>query len=304
MKVYRSAIELIGGTPILELCNFARNRHLYGRIFAKAEFFNPGGSVKDRAALYIIEDAEKRGLLKKGGTVVEPTSGNTGIGLALICAVKGYKAIIVMPDTASKERICLARGYGAEVILTDGKKGMNGAVEKAKEIVKMQGGFFPNQFANPANSFAHEKTTAEEILNYFGLPDYFVSAFGSGGTISGVGRALKKKGNVTVVGVEPDSSPLLSKGYSGSHKIQGIGANFIPEVLERGVIDRIMTVTDSEAAEYARALAREEGLLCGISSGAALSAAAKIASAKENKDKNILVILPDTGERYLSTDLF
>ncbi len=304
MKVYRSALELIGRTPILELCSFARNRNLYGRIFAKAEFFNPGGSVKDRVALYMIKDAEERGLLKKGGTVVEPTSGNTGIGLALICAVKGYKAIIVMPSTASKERICLIRGYGAEVILTDGKKGMNGAVEKAKEIVKTQGAFFPNQFSNPANSFAHENGTATEILNDFGLPDYFVSAFGSGGTVSGAGRALKKKGNVIVVGVEPDSSPLLSKGYFGSHKIQGIGANFIPENLERGVIDRIMTATDTEAAEYARALAREEGLLCGISSGAALSAAVKIASEKKNEGKIILVILPDTGERYLSIDLF
>lgn len=302
MNIYDGALSLIGKTPLIELKRFAEKRNLFGRIFAKVEFFNVGGSVKDRAALFMIEDAEKRGLLKKGGTVVEATSGNTGIGLAVVCAVKGYKLVLTMPSTASVERVKLALKYGAEVILTDGASGMKGAVDKAKRVAEERGGYIVNQFCNTANVRAHESTTAKEILaDTDGKVDYFVSAFGSGGTITGVGRVLKNYNEkVKIIGVEPSASPLASKGYSGKHSIQGIGANFLPDIMDLELIDEIITVNDKEAFDYSDMLARVEGLLCGISSGAALKGAEIIAKDVKNVDKNIVVILPDTGERYLS----
>lgn len=304
--IYDNLTELIGGTPLIRLGAFRRNRNLKGNILAKAEFFNPASSVKDRAAYFMIKDAEEKGLIKEGGVVVEPTSGNTGIGLAWISAIRGYKLILTMPETASEERIKLARFFGAEVVLTPAAEGMGGAVRKAAEIAKEKGGFIPDQFANPANAHAHYRTTAEEILSDTeGKIDYFVSAFGSGGTLTGTGKRLKEVlPDVKIIAVEPARSPLLSEGKSGPHKIQGIGANFIPEVLDRTLADEIVVCSDEDAFAYASALAKEEGLLCGISSGAALFAAAKIASREEAAGKNIVVILPDTGERYLSTDLF
>ena len=306
MKIYDDATLLIGHTPLVRLKRLEKKYNLCGKIYAKAEFFNPGSSVKDRAALFMINDAENKGLLKKGGTVVEPTSGNTGIGLAWICAVRGYRLILTMPETMSVERRKLAKAYGAEIVLTPGALGMQGAVDKAKELVKELDAFMPDQFANSANALAHERTTAIEILeDTDGKVDYFVSAFGSGGTVTGVGKVLKRElPDVKVIGVEPASSPLVSEGRAGKHKIQGIGANFIPSLLDVKVMDKVVTVSDEEAFEYARDLAKTEGLLCGISSGAALCAACKIAADGENKDKNIVVVFPDTGERYLSTDLY
>ncbi len=302
-KIYKSVIDLIGSTPLVEL-SFLENDV---RILAKLEYLNPAGSVKDRAAKEIIDDAERKGLLTKGSTIVEPTSGNTGIALSSIGAKKGYHVVIVMPDTMSEERIRIMRAYGAEVVLTDGKKGMAGAVEKAEEIVKATpNSFLAGQFTNQANINAHIKTTGPEIYeDTDGEVDIFVAGVGTGGTITGVGKYLKSKNsNVKIVAVEPENSPLLSDGKAGPHKIQGIGANFVPEVLDREIYDEIIKVPDECAYEYARLMGKKEGILVGISSGASLYAAHKLAKREENKGKTIVVLLPDTGDRYLSTDLF
>ncbi len=305
MRIYDSVLDLIGRTPLINISRYCEKRNLLAEILVKVESNNPGGSVKDRPALFMIEGAERMGLLKVGDTVVEPTSGNTGIGLALVCAVKGYKLVLVMPDTASRERIVLARSYGAEVILTDGDLGMQGAVDKAREIVAERGGYLPDQFKNPDNALAHERTTAKEIIaDTDGDIDILVATFGSGGTVSGIGRGLKEYDqSIKIVGVEPASSPLVTEGKSGAHRIQGIGANFLPEILDLSTIDTVLTATDEEAISCARALAVEEGIFVGISSGAALSVATALAKEKENQGKKIVVILPDTGERYLSTSL-
>lgn len=304
--IYKNLTELIGSTPLMELGAFARSKNLYGRILAKVECFNPASSVKDRAALFMIADAERRGLLKEGGTVVEPTSGNTGIGLAWVCAVKGYRLVLTMPETMSPERVRLARAYGAEVVLTRGAGGMAGAAAEARRIAAERGAYMPDQFSNPANAEAHRRTTAEELLaDTEGKIDYFVAGVGSGGTLTGAGEVLKREiPGVKIVAAEPASSPLLSEGRAGKHGIQGIGANFIPALLNREIIDRVITVTDGDAISCARELARTEGLLCGVSSGAALRAAAEIAADRESEGRNIVVILPDTGERYLSTGLY
>lgn len=305
--MYKNLTELIGNTPLIELGAYCRNRNLKGKIFAKVEYFNPASSVKDRAAFSMITDAESRGLLKKGGVVIEPTSGNTGVGLAWICALRGYKMILTMPDSMSKERIKLAKAYGAQVVLTEGAKGMKGAIEKAYEMAaNINGAFIPDQFNNQANADAHRKTTAKELLkDTDGKIDYFVAGVGSGGTLTGVGEILKNKiPEVKIIAVEPASSPLLSKGTLGKHKIQGIGANFIPSILNRDIIDEIIAAEDDNAIKCARLLASTEGLLCGFSSGAALYAAEAIASRPDSEGKNIVVILPDGGERYLSTDLY
>lgn len=305
--MYKNLTELIGNTPLIELGAYCRKRNLNGKILAKAEYFNPASSVKDRAAFSMITDAENRGLLKKGGVVIEPTSGNTGVGLAWICALRGYKMILTMPDSMSKERIKLAKAYGAQVVLTEGAKGMKGAIEKAYEMAaNINGAFIPDQFNNQANADAHRKTTATELLkDTDGKIDYFVAGVGSGGTLTGVGEILKREiPKVKIIAVEPASSPLLSKGTSGKHKIQGIGANFIPSILNRDIIDEIITAEDDNAIKCARLLASTEGLLCGFSSGAALYAAEVIASRPDSEGKNIVVVLPDGGERYLSTDLY
>ena len=293
MLYFNSISELIGSTPLLKLDN---------NIYAKLECFNPAGSIKDRAALYMIEDAEKSGRIKPCDTLIEPTSGNTGIGLAMVGISKGYNVIITMPDTMSAERIKLMEAYGARVILTDGSKGMAGAIEKAEELAKEQGGLVVGQFTNPANAKAHYETTGPEIFeDTDGAVDILVSAIGTGGTISGIGKYLKEqKNSVRIVGVEPSSSPFLTKGEKGSHKIQGIGAGFKPEILDLSVVDEIITVSDKDAYESGRQLAKEKGVLVGISSGAAYSAAKKLA--KENPDKTVVVIFPDSGSRYLSTD--
>ena len=280
---------------------------LSAHLLAKLEFFNPGGSAKDRVALSMILDAEERGILKKGSVIIEPTSGNTGIGLACVAASRGYKTIIVMPDSMSMERRLLMTAYGAELVLTPGKLGMQGAIDKAKELANQYpNSFIPDQFCNPANSAAHEKTTGPEIWQATGgNVDIFVAGVGTGGTISGVGIFLKKQNpNVQIVAVEPAASPLLSVGQAGPHGLMGIGANFVPEILNRNVIDQIVTVTEEQAYSAARQLGKIEGLLVGISSGAALHAAQELAKLPENKDKNIVVLLPDTGERYLSTPMF
>ena len=303
MKIYGSVAELVGKTPLLELKSF----NTKAKLVAKIESFNPAGSVKDRVALEMIEDAEKSGKLKKGSTIIEPTSGNTGIGLAAIAASKGYKVVITMPDTMSAERIALMKAYGAEVILTDGKLGMAGAIQKAEELSKeIEGSIVAGQFANPANPKAHEKTTGPEIWeDTDGKVDIFVAGVGTGGTISGTGRYLKSQNpNVKVVAIEPADSPVLSKGESGSHKLQGIGAGFVPEVLDTKVYDEIITVTTEEAYTATKILAKKEGILVGISSGAALSAAIKVANRPENEGKLVVVLLPDTGDRYLSTEMF
>lgn len=305
--IYRSITELVGKTPLLELVNFENKYNLNSKILAKVEFFNPAGSVKDRVALEIIEKYEKEGLLTAESTLIEPTSGNTGIGLAAICASRGYKAIIVMPDTMSKERQLLMKAYGSDLVLTDGALGMTGAIAKAEELAKsIPDSIIAGQFTNPANPDAHYKTTGPEIWNDTeGKVDIYVSCAGTGGTVSGTGRFLKEKNpNVKVIAVEPAASPYLTEGRSGPHKIQGIGAGFKPDTLDPSVIDEVVTVTDDEAYNYARDIAKTDGILVGISSGAALCAARRIAELPENKDKNIVVILPDTGERYLSSGVF
>jgi len=306
-KIYKSIDELIGSTPLLELKNIQKEYSLNSRILAKLESFNPGGSAKDRIAKNIILDAEKSGKLKKGSTIIEPTSGNTGIGLSLISASKGYRTIIVMPDTMSKERIMLMKAFGAEVILTDGMLGMKGAIKKANELFEeIPDSFLAGQFENQSNPDAHYKTTGPEIFNDTdGKIDAFISAVGTGGTITGTGKYLKEMlPDVKVIAVEPASSPVLSKGESGSHKIQGIGAGFIPDVLDTDIYDDIITVSDDDAYKMAATLGRLEGVLSGISSGAALYAAIEYAKRPENAEKTIVVLLPDTGERYLSSGVF
>ena len=307
MKIYKSVLELIGGTPLVELGKLAATDKLYGKILAKVESFNTAGSVKDRVALEMVEEAEKDGRLQKNSVIIEPTSGNTGIGLAAVCAIKGYRLIIVMPDTMSAERRKLMKAYGAELVLTDGKKGMRGAIEEAEKInSQLPGSIIAGQFVNPANPLAHRKSTGPEILrDTDGKVDFFVAGVGTGGTVTGVGQYLKSKiGSVKIIAVEPEKSPVLSKGVSGSHGLQGIGAGFVPDVLDTGVYDEIMTVNEEQAFHASRLLAKKEGILAGISSGAALYAAMKIAGRSENEGKNIVVLLPDTGDRYLSTELF
>ncbi len=305
MALYTSVSQLVGNTPLLELQALQGKLELTARVLAKLECFNPAGSAKDRVALNMIRDAEDRGLLREGSVIIEPTSGNTGIGLASVAVSRGYRVIIVMPDSMSRERQLLMTAYGAELVLTPGKLGMQGAIEKAEQLAKeIPGSFIPDQFNNPANAAAHEATTGPEIWrDTGGQVDFLVAGVGTGGTITGAGRYLKEKNPaLQVVAVEPAGSPLLSGGQAGSHGLQGIGANFIPGVLDRGVYDRVMPVTEQQAFDAARLLGRTEGVLCGISSGAALHAALELA--KENPGKNIVVVLPDTGERYLSTPLF
>lgn len=305
--IYKSIEELIGGTPMLELTHLEELFSLKSKIFAKLEFLNPGGSIKDRAAKNMLDDAEEKGILKKGSVIIEPTSGNTGIGLALVGTARGYRCMIVMPDSMSVERIKMMEALGAEVILTEGSKGMAGAIEKANELSKeIPDSFIAGQFDNPANAKAHYKSTGPEIYEATdGKADFLVSAIGTGGTITGTGQYLKEKiPGIKVVGVEPQSSPVLSKGISGKHGIQGIGAGFVPKVLDTDIYDEIICVSDDEAFEMGRMMAQKEGVLCGISSGAAVCAALKLASREENEEKNIVVILPDTADRYMSTALF
>ena len=305
--IYKSIEELIGGTPMLELTHLEELFSLKSKIFAKLEFLNPGGSIKDRAAKNMLDDAEEKGILKKGSVIIEPTSGNTGIGLALVGTARGYRCMIVMPDSMSVERIKMMEALGAEVILTEGSKGMAGAIEKANELSKeIPDSFIAGQFDNPANAKAHYKSTGPEIYEATdGKADFLVSAIGTGGTITGTGQYLKEKiPGIKVVGVEPQSSPVLSKGISGKHGIQGIGAGFVPKVLDTDIYDEIICVSDDEAFEMGRMMAQKEGVLCGISSGAAVYAALKLASREENEGKNIVVILPDTADRYMSTALF
>lgn len=306
-KIYGSADELIGKTPLMELKRIEEKFGLKAKIFAKLEYFNPAGSVKDRIAKAMIEDAEKNGALKKGAVIIEPTSGNTGIGIAAVGTAKGYKVIIVMPETMSIERRKLIKAYGAEIVLTEGAKGMKGAIEKANELAKEnKGAIVLGQFVNPANPKAHYETTGPEIFeDTNGAVDFFVAGVGTGGTISGVGKYLKEKiGGVKVVAVEPESSPVLSKGVAGAHKIQGIGAGFVPDTLDTGVYDEIITVSNEAAFETGRLIGTTEGVLVGISSGAALNAAIEVAKRVENAGKNIVVLFPDSGDRYLSTPLF
>lgn len=305
MKIYNSIDELVGGTPLLALGRYGAD--LPAKIYAKLEYLNPAGSAKDRIAREMIAEAEKSGRLAPGGTIIEPTSGNTGIGLAAMAAAKGYRVIIAMPETMSRERQLLMKAYGAELVLTEGAKGMAGAIEKAEELAReIPGAIIAGQFENPANPAAHRKTTGPEIwADTDGMVDIFVAGVGTGGTISGTGAYLKEKNpGVKIVAVEPHDSPLLSKGTAGAHKIQGIGANFVPDALDTGIYDEIITVTTEEAYAAARSLAKKEGVLAGISSGAALHAARMLALRPENEGKNIVVLLPDTGDRYLSTDLF
>ena len=307
-QIKESSLELIGGTPILKLNRYTEKAGIKdATILAKLEYLNPAGSVKDRIALAMIEDAEKKGLLKPGATIIEPTSGNTGIGLAAVAAAKGYHAILTLPDTMSIERRNLLKAYGAELVLTEGAKGMKGAIEKANELAaELPNSFIPSQFTNPTNPAIHEKTTGVEIWDDTdGTVDIFVAGVGTGGTISGVGAYLKSKNpNVQVVAVEPKGSPVLSEGVSGPHKIQGIGAGFVPETLNTKIYDEIIPVENEAAFETGRAIAREEGVLVGISSGAAVWAAIQLAKRPENKGKTIVALLPDTGERYLSTPMF
>ena len=306
-KIYTSMDQMIGRTPLLELCRIQQQLGLEARVLAKLEYLNPAGSVKDRAALSMIRDAERKGLLKEGSVIVEPTSGNTGIGLAAVAAARGYRVVIVMPETMSLERRQLMRAYGAELVLTEGSKGMSGAVEKAQQLVQqIPGAFLAGQFTNPANPQAHFETTGPEIWqDTEGHVDVFVAGVGTGGTITGVGHYLKSQDPaVRVVGVEPAASPLLSKGTAGPHKIQGIGANFVPQVLDTAIYDELLAVTDQDAFAAGRLMARTEGVLVGISSGAALWAAVELAKRPENRGKTIVTLLPDTGDRYLSTGMF
>lgn len=306
-KIYTSSDQLIGKTPLLELCNIEKSYNLKAKIIAKLEYLNPAGSVKDRVAKEMIDDAEKNGKITKNTVIIEPTSGNTGIGLAAVSASRGYKTIIVMPETMSIERRQLMSAYGAEVVLSEGSKGMKGAIEKANELAsEIPESFIPSQFTNPANPTAHRKTTGPEIYeDTDGKVDIFVSGVGTGGTITGVGEYLKEKNpKIKIIAVEPETSPVLSKGKSGPHKIQGIGAGFVPDVLNTGIYDEIITVSNNDAFTIGREVGQREGILVGISSGAAISAAIKLAKRPENKGKTIVVLLADTGDRYLSTDMF
>lgn len=305
MKIFNSFSEIVGNTPLLRLNSFKKAHSLEADVYAKLEFMNPAGSIKDRAALNMINDAEKRGTIKPGYTLIEPTSGNTGIGIAAVGITRGYKVIITMPDTMSAERIKIMQAYGAEVVLTDGKKGMAGAIAKAEELEKtLDNAVVMGQFVNRSNPDAHFSTTGPEIYNDTdGKVDILISAVGTGGTITGIGKYLKSKiANIKIIGVEPEASPVLSGGNAGPHKIQGIGAGFVPEILDTAIIDEIVTVSNEDAYSFGREIAKIEGLLVGISSGAALATAKKVASRPENFGKNIVVILPDTGMRYLSTD--
>ena len=306
-RIYTAADQLIGGTPLLELTHIEQAEGLKARLLAKLEYLNPAGSVKDRVGKAMIDDAERRGLLKPGSVIIEPTSGNTGIGLAAVAAARGYRIIIVMPETMSVERRQIMKAYGAELVLTEGAKGMKGAIAKAEELAKeIPDSFIPGQFVNPANAAAHRETTGPEIWqDTDGKVDVFVAGVGTGGTVTGVGEYLKSKApGVKVVAVEPASSPVLSKGVAGSHKIQGIGAGFVPEVLNTNIYDEIIPVKDEDAFAQSRAMGQREGVLVGISSGAALWAAIQVAKRQENAGKTIVVLLPDTGDRYLSTPLF
>lgn len=307
MNIYSSVVQLIGKTPIIKAVNTEKAYNTSANIFAKLEYFNPAGSVKDRVAKSMIENAEKEGLLKKGSVIIEPTSGNTGIGLAAIAASKGYEIIIVMPETMSVERRKLMKAYGAKLVLTEGSKGMSGAIAKAEELSKeIQGSFVAGQFVNPANPQAHYTTTGPEIWEDMdGKVDIFVAGVGTGGTITGVGRYLKEKNpNIKIAAVEPASSPVLSGGNAGPHKIQGIGAGFVPQILDTNVYDEIIKVENEDAINMGREFGKNEGLLVGISSGAALWGAVQLGKMEENRGKNIVVLLPDTGERYLSTAMF
>lgn len=307
MKTYKKITDLIGNTPLLELVNTEKKEGLEATVLAKLEYFNPAGSVKDRIAKAMIDDAEEKGLLKPGSVIIEPTSGNTGIGLASVAAARGYRLIIAMPETMSIERRNLMKAYGAELVLTEGAKGMKGAIAKAEELAKeIPNSFIPAQFSNPANPAAHEKTTGIEIWDDTdGNVDIFVAGVGTGGTISGVGAYLKSKNpDIKVVAVEPKDSPVLSKGTAGPHKIQGIGAGFVPDTLNTKIYDEIIPVAHEDAFEVGRSIARGEGVLVGISSGAAVWAAVQLAKRPENKGKTIVALLPDTGERYLSTPMF
>lgn len=307
MKVYKKITDLVGHTPVLEFTNIEKEEKLQANLYGKLEYFNPAGSVKDRIAKAMVDDAEEKGLLKPGSVIIEPTSGNTGIGLASVAAARGYRLIITMPETMSIERRNLMKAYGAELVLTEGAKGMSGAIAKASELAaEIENSFIPSQFSNPANPAIHEKTTGVEIWeDTDGKVDIFVAGVGTGGTISGVGRYLKSQNpDVKVVAVEPKGSPVLSEGVSGPHKIQGIGAGFVPDTLDTKVYDEIITVENDDAFETGRRIARSEGVLVGISSGAAVWAAIELAKRLENKGKTIVALLPDTGERYLSTPMF
>lgn len=307
MNIYKSITDLIGNTPLLELVKTEEVNNIDAKIFAKLEYFNPAGSVKDRVAKFMVDDAEKKGILKPGSVIIEPTSGNTGIGLASVAAARGYRLIITMPETMSIERRNLMKAYGAEVVLTDGTLGMKGAIAKAEELAReIKDSFIPSQFTNPVNPYAHEMTTGAEVWNDTdGKIDIFVSAVGTGGTISGTGKYLKSKNpDIKVVAVEPSGSPVISGGNAGSHKIQGIGAGFIPETLDMNIFDEVITVTDDNAMSQGKEIAVNEGVLVGISSGAAAWAALQLAERPENKGKNIVVLFADTGERYLSTPMF
>ncbi len=307
MKIYQNIAELIGGTPLLQLQNYQREREIPATILGKLEYFNPAGSVKDRVAKNMLDAAEEQGLLQKGAVIIEPTSGNTGIGLAAVAAARGYQTILTMPETMSVERRNLLKAYGAEIVLTEGAKGMSGAIQKAEELAKeIPNSFIPGQFENPANPEAHIQTTGPEIWeDTDGKMDIFIAGVGTGGTISGVGKYLKEKNpNIKVIAVEPAGSPVLSQGKAGSHGLQGIGAGFVPQTLDTGVYDEIITVKEEDAYRAGKILATKEGILVGISSGAALFAAEEVGKRPENWGKTMVVLLPDTGERYLSTPMF
>lgn len=307
MNYRGSVLELIGGTPLLRLKKIENELKLNFELYAKLDYLNPAGSSKDRAALYMIKDAEDKGIIKEGATVIEATSGNTGIGLACVCAVRGYRAIIVMPGTMSAERIAFIKAYGAEVVLTDGSKGMTGAIEKANELNReIPNSFIPKQFENKAAARAHYETTGPEIFSSLdGNIDYFIAGIGCGGTVTGVGTYMKENcPECRIIGVEPASSPLLSEGRSGAHGIQGIGANFVPSVLDRSVVDEVLTAGDGESYDCARLVAKTEGFLCGISSGATLAACLKLKEKTDLEGKKVVLFFPDGGDRYLSTDLY
>ena len=306
-RIYKCAEELVGNTPLLELANLGKKLGLEGTLLAKVEYFNPAGSAKDRVAKMMLADAEKAGLLKEGSVIIEPTSGNTGIGLASLAAVKGYRVILTMPDTMSIERINILKAYGAEIVLTEGAKGMAGAIEKAQELAaSLENSFIPDQFGNPSNPKAHYMSTGPEIWeDTDGQVDIFVAGVGTGGTLTGTGHYLKEKNpEIQVVAMEPAASPLLSKGYAGAHQIQGIGANFVPDILDKELYDEVVTVENEDAIAMGREIAKTEGILVGISSGAAVCAAVEVARRPENKGKTIVVVLPDSGDRYYSTPLF